>query len=146
VLHAVGKDVHIAAGDGGTTVTFLVPAPTVAAPLRPRPLVPARPVDTTSVERAGTDPLVLRVVGDLDLDGVVAVRAALLAALVPGGLVVDLHRAGYVSSAGVALLVELSTQAREQDVALVLRISPGSRVARVLELTGLRSALPVELG
>ena len=70
---------------------------------------------------------------------------ALLDALVPGGLVVDLHATGYVSSAGVALLVELATRAREQCVPLALRISAGSRVARVLELTGLRSSLPVEV-
>jgi anti-anti-sigma factor len=146
VLHAVGKDVRIVAGDDGTTVTFRVPVPTAAAPHRPRAVGPVQPGGTTSVATVpGTDPPVLRVTGDLDLDGVAAVRPALLDALVPGGVVVDLHPTGYVSSAGVALLVELATRAREQGVPLVLRISAGSRVARVLELTGLRSSLPVEV-
>ncbi len=146
VLHAVGKDVRIVAGDDGTTVTFRVPVPTVVAPHRPRTVGPVQPGGTTSVVTVpSTDPPVLRVTGDLDLDGVAAVRGALLDALVPGGVVVDLHPTGYVSSAGVALLVELATRAREQGVPLALRISAGSRVARVLELTGLRSSLPVEV-
>ena len=50
--------------------------------------------------------------GDLDLDGVASVRAALLDAVGSGPLAVDLHDVGYVSSAGVALLVELSMRAR----------------------------------
>jgi anti-anti-sigma factor len=134
------------AGDDGTTVTFRVPVPTVVAQHRPRAVGPVQPGGTTSVATVpGTAPPVLRVTGDLDLDGVAAVRAALLDALVPGGVVVDLHPTGYVSSAGVALLVELATRAREQGVPLALRISAGSRVARVLELTGLRSSLPVEV-
>ena len=71
-------------------------------------------------------------------------RGALLAAAGPAGLVVDLHDTGYVSSAGVALLVELSTRVAAQGAPFVLRVSAGSPVARVLDLTGLRAALPVD--
>ena len=46
----------------------------------------------------------------------------------------------------MALLVELATRARAQGASLALRVSAGSPVARVLELTGLRSSLPVEVG
>ena len=74
---------------------------------------------------------------------VAAVRPALRGALGSGGLHVDLHDTGYVSSAGVALLVELSAEARAQGATLQLRVSAGSPVARVLELTGLRSTLPL---
>jgi anti-anti-sigma factor len=84
------------------------------------------------------------VAGDLDLDGVAAVRGALLGAAGPAGLVVDLCDTGYVSSAGVALLVELSTRVRMQGAPFALRVSAGSPVARVLDLTGLRAALPVD--
>ena len=145
VLHAVGKDVRIDSGDGGTTVTFRVPVPPIEAPRRPRLATQARPAGPTSVTVVpGTDPPVLRVAGDLDLDGVAAVRGALLAAAGPAGLVVDLHDTGYVSSAGVALLVELSTRVAAQGAPFALRVSAGSPVARVLDLTGLRAALPVD--
>ncbi|MGZ8750003.1 MAG: SpoIIE family protein phosphatase, partial [Pseudonocardia sp.] len=148
VLHAVGTDVHIDSDDGGTTVTFRVPVPAAAAPRRPRAAPRhTRPTATTSVTTvAGTEPHVLRVCGDLDLDGVASVRAALLDALGSGRLAVDLHDAGYVSSAGVALLVELSTRARARGTSLTLRVIAGSPAARVLELTGLRSTLPVVIG
>ena len=145
VLHAVGKDVRIDSGDGGTTVTFRVPVPPAEAPRRPRLATQARSAGPTSVTAVpGTDPPVLRVAGDLDLDGVAAVRGALLAAAGPAGLVVDLHDTGYVSSAGVALLVELSTRVAAQGAPFALRVSAGSPVARVLDLTGLRAALPVD--
>ncbi len=148
VLHAVGKDVRIDSDDGGTTVTFRVPVPPAAAPRRPRAAPRhTRPTATTSVTTvADSEPHVLRVSGDLDLDGVASVRAALLDALGSGRLAVDLHDAGYVSSAGVALLVELSTRARAQGTSLTLRVIAGSPAARVLELTGLRSTLPVVVG
>ena len=46
----------------------------------------------------------------------------------------------------MALLVELATRARARGTSLTLRVIAGSPVARVLELTGLRSTLPVVVG
>jgi hypothetical protein len=43
----------------------------------------------------------------------------------------------------VALLVEVATAAREHGTWLSVRVAPGSPLARVLDLTGLRAALPV---
>jgi anti-anti-sigma factor len=144
VLHAVGTDVRTDSGESGTTVTFRVPVPPAPVHRRPRPAGHARPTAAAAVATiAATDPSVLRVSGDLDLDGVTAVRAALLDALGPGRLAVDLHDAGYVSSAGVALLVEVCARARARGTSLTLRVAAGSPAARVLELTGLRSTLPV---
>jgi anti-anti-sigma factor len=142
VLHAIGKDVRIDAGEDGTTVTFRVPVPASAHRRSPAP-TPARAVSETALVG---DPPELRVAGDLDLDGVGAVRAGLLDALGPAGLTVDLRETGYVSSAGVALLVELATRGRAEGASLTLRVSAGSPVARVLELTGLRTVLPVVIG
>jgi len=148
VLHAIGRDVHIDSGDGGTTVRFRVPVPRFPAPGGP----PHRPADRTVESAAeatavavvsGDVPPVVRVAGDLDLAGVTAVRPALLAALHPGELVVDLRGTGYVSSAGVALLMELTALARHRDTALSVRVAPGSPLARVLEVTGLDAVLPV---
>jgi anti-anti-sigma factor len=56
---------------------------------------------------------------------------------------VDLRETGYVSSAGVALLVELATTGQKQGARLAMRVAPGSPLARVLELTGLGAVLPV---
>jgi anti-anti-sigma factor len=146
VMHAIGRDVRIDRGAGGTTVTFRVPVPPV--PTGARRGVPAAVsaplgTPTTAVAVPGAQPATVRVSGDLDLDGVAAVRAALRAALRPGELVLDLYDTGYVSSAGVALLVELAAAAREHDTALALRVAAGSPLARVLDLTGLGAVLPM---
>lgn len=103
------------------------------------------PVDgaPATVTVSGDVPPVVQVGGDLDLAGVTAVRPALLAALCPGELVVDLRDTGYVSSAGVALLMELTATAEDRGTVLAVRVAPGSPLARVLELTGLAAMLPV---
>ena len=142
VLHAIGRDVRIDSGDDGTTVRFRVPVPRFPAP-RPPAHRPARDRPAGTGARppiatvAGTDRPSCRVAGDLDLAGVTAVRPALLAALRPGELVLDLCDTGYVSSAGVALLMELTAAARHRETVLAVRVAPGSPLARVLDLTGL---------
>jgi anti-anti-sigma factor len=145
VLRAIGRDVRIDPGDGGTTVTFRLPVPSTAGPAPRRPsgrdAAPGTPAGTVVLPAAR--PPTVRVTGDLDLDGAAAVRATLLAALLPGELVLDLSGTGYVSSAGVALLVELAATARVRGTALALRVAAGSPLARVLDLTGLGAVLPV---
>jgi anti-anti-sigma factor len=144
VMRAIGEDVRIDRGDGGTTVTFRVPVP--AAPVAPRGGTErTRPRGAPAAVTAVPDALTptLHVAGDLDLDGAAATRPALLAALAPGPLVVDLSDIGYVSSTGVALLVELATTARERGTRLSVRVAAGSPLARVLDLTGLGTTLPV---
>jgi anti-anti-sigma factor len=147
VLHAIGREVRIGSDAGGTTVRFRVPVPPSPDAVRTRPTAartsdPGVPATATAVP-GGTPPTV-RVDGDLDLDGVAAVRSRLLDATGPAELVVDLRDTGYVSSAGVTLLVELAATARDRDTTLVVRVAPGSPLARVLDLTGLRAVLPVD--
>ena len=146
VLHVIGRDVRIDSGAGGTTVRFRVLVPRLS-PGPPRPAGArtgqvARDTATVTYTSDGVPPSV-RVAGDLDLAGVTAVRPSLLAALHPGELVVDLRDTGYVSSAGVALLMELTATARHRGTVLAVRVAPGSPLARVLELTGLAAVLPV---
>jgi anti-anti-sigma factor len=100
-----------------------------------------KPAAVTTLPGTGTR--TMHVAGDLDVDGAASARPALLAALAPGELVVDLRDTGFVSSTGVALLVEVATAAREHGARLSVRVAPGSPLARVLDLTGLRAALPV---
>ena len=146
-MRAVGKDIRIDPDDGGTTVTFRVPVPVPARPAaaRHRTAGSTRPRGVAAAVTAVSDGATrtLHVTGDLDLDGAASTRPALLAALAPGPLVVDLRDVGYVSSTGVALLVELATTAREHGSRLSVRVAAGSPLARVLDLTGLRAALPV---
>src|SRR3954451_5676158 len=101
-MNAIGRDVRIESGDGGTSVRFRVPVPRFPAPRTPvhrRTAGAAGPVGgaPATVAVSGDVPPVVHVAGDLDLDGVTAVRPALLAALRPGELVVDLRGTGYVS-------------------------------------------------
>jgi anti-sigma B factor antagonist len=143
-MHAIGSDVRIERGADGTTVTFRVPVPrTTGRPRHRGGGLPASGTPATAVPLCGALPPTVRVAGDLDLDGVALVRGPLLAALAPGDLVLDLSGTGYVSSAGVALLVELVATARGRGTDLTLRVAAGSPLARVLDLTGLATVLPV---
>jgi anti-anti-sigma factor len=148
VLHAIGKDVRIDGTPDGTTVTFRVPLAPAADDVRTGRRAPRRttqlPAVTVTVTAVPDAPVpTLRIAGDLDLEGALAARPALLRAVRPGQLVVDLHDTGYVSSAGVALLVELAARAGEQGTRLTVRVAAHTPLARVLELTGLRTTLPV---
>ena len=75
----------------------------------------------------------------LDLDGVAAVRARLLAALAAAEApaVLDLHRVTYLSSAGIGLLLDVFASAL---VPVTVSAEPDGPVARILALTGIRPA------
>ena len=148
VIRELGVDVRIDRGDadgdgdgtgGGTDVRFRIPAhpprPDAAAAHRP---ARGRAGEPATVQEWPGGLIALR--GDLDLAGREVVAPALLrAAAGPGPLVVDLTAVRYLSSAGVALLAETAAT----GVALSVVVAAGSAPARVLELAGLTSALPV---
>jgi anti-anti-sigma factor len=84
--------------------------------------------------------------GDLDLAGTAAIRAALMAELADHRpITLDLTQLGFVASVGAGLLLEVAERARtHQDLDVLL---PGTGPAhRLLELTGLASALQPEAG
>jgi len=85
---------------------------------------------------------VLAVTGDVDLTGRDAIGPVLLGAAATGPLTVDLTAVRYLSSAGVALLAEAAARPGSR---LSLVVAEGSGPARVLELTGLATALAVEV-
>jgi anti-sigma B factor antagonist len=92
-----------------------------------------------------TEPRVLAVHGDLDVESGPALRDALLETMSahPGSrLVVDLEAVDFVDSAGLGVLVGGRERARSQDGDLVL-VATGRNVLRVLELTGLDRAFEV---
>ncbi|MDN5918148.1 MAG: SpoIIE family protein phosphatase [Pseudonocardia sp.] len=84
----------------------------------------------------------ITVVGDLDLPGVAAIRAPLIAHL-GGGLPVTLNlsRDAFVSSAGIALLSEVARRVRDEGTTLSLVAPAGSQARRALVLSGLDSVI-----
>ncbi len=89
------------------------------------------------------DAVVVRVVGDIDLDGSMELRDSLLAGIARGlAVVVDLHDAPLIDSSGIASLLEAYQAAREKEVGFVLA-GVGSGVMRVLKLARLEEVLPI---
>jgi len=146
IIRAIGRNVRIDHDDTGTTVDFelvdtaspgTVPAAVYAAVA---PADVAAPVGL--VDASGPDaPLqVLRLTGDLDLRTAGCVRPALLAAVDAAGgrpVEVDLTGVNYLSSSGIALLLDVATTARTAGRRLTVVVTEGSAPARVLALSGL---------
>jgi anti-anti-sigma factor len=83
--------------------------------------------------------------GEHDLNTAPALRTRLAHALDQGEpVIVDLSGAMFVDSSILGAVMDARRQAAERGVGFAVTISNGSRtVERVLEVTGLRSALPV---
>ncbi|MGQ0483629.1 MAG: SpoIIE family protein phosphatase [Pseudonocardia sp.] len=120
------------------------PAPGSAPGPAPRGF---RRLDPTSRPGAApAPPRTCRLDGDLTMDTVDEARATVLNLLaMPGDLVIDLCEVGYLGSAAVALLAEVTALARERGVQLSVRVSPGSLADQAIALTGLGDALDIEL-
>ena len=87
--------------------------------------------------RNGAGAVVCRPVGDLDLNSLAPVRAALDRALESGArlLVVDLAGVGFCDSSGLNLLLQARIEAEQAGVRMRLAALTG-QVSRVFELTG----------
>ncbi|WP_245886890.1 SpoIIE family protein phosphatase [Umezawaea tangerina] len=122
-------------GDGtGTTVRFRLAPEKTELPAESHP-APEQP--RTDADGAG---LVLELTGDLDLAEVQEVRAGLLARIAAAAhlrVEVDLTRLRYLSSSGIALLLDLAAAATRVDGTLGVTAARGSGPARILELSGL---------
>ena len=59
------------------------------------------------------------------------------------GLVVDLNDARYLDSAGINVLFELSELLAARRLTLRLVIEPAAHLSRILDLSGVRSTIPV---
>lgn len=89
----------------------------------------------------GNGAMVLRLSGEMDISSVGAARPAIDEALsgAPDVLVVDLSGLTFMDSSGIALL--LSVAERVERVRLR---HPSESICRLIELTGLEDALPVD--
>jgi anti-anti-sigma factor len=141
MIRTLGADVEIDTAGSGTRVRFVVPVPPVVAPSPPakaRPRPAAAPCEL--VGEGGEGEVRLRLRGDLDLLSVARIRAALLGHVQAGGnITVDLTSVGYLSSAGVGVLVEAAIAAPGR-----LRIEASGPAARILALTGLDGTLTTD--
>lgn len=94
-------------------------------------------------QHAVADISVVRVVGDIDLDAVTALRAALDAAVAAHAwVIVDLSRAGTVDSIGLSVLVTASFAARRANGDLLL-VTPSRFLSSVLRSARLATAFAV---
>ncbi|MFT7841013.1 SpoIIE family protein phosphatase [Saccharothrix sp. BKS2] len=128
IIRELADEVVFERGPGGTTVDFLVPA----EPRHPR----AEPPPAGPVAGDG----VVRLTGDLDAAGVAAARADLLARVRGGSVDLDLTGLEYLSSSGVALLLEAAATARDAGHRMTWTLRPGSAPARIVQLSGLSTA------
>jgi anti-sigma B factor antagonist len=87
----------------------------------------------------------LRVSGAIDMQSREALLTAGRAALGrdTSGLVLDLAEVNFMDSTGIGALVELGHDAEDAEVDFALR-EPSPRVIRILEMTGLSDAWPME--
>ena len=92
----------------------------------------------------GTDP-VLRLSGELDVDGASQLREAALELVTeaPSNLVLDVRDLDFIDSTGVGVLVAILKRLRAGGFDLILR-APRERVHHVLDLTGLAKVFTVE--
>ncbi|MBM7776127.1 anti-anti-sigma factor [Actinokineospora baliensis] len=117
MIHELAESVSYTRTPAGTTVTFRVVGGGT------HPMLPV------------VDPLgAVEMTGSLDLPGVDQWRESLLAKASAGPVMVDLSGVDYMSSAGVALLLEVAAVA---PVTVV--VAEGSAPARILGLSGLAS-------
>ena len=146
LIREVGEDVVVATGEDGqgTEVRFVFPAQPAVAPSTPGVLSrqAAAPITPTTLRTAPSGTTVA-VIGDLDLAGVQAVRAALLERIRAGAATVDLRGTAYLASAGVALLAEADRVARGAGRRLRLVARAGGAVRRMLELAGIDRVVEV---
>ncbi|WP_448628115.1 ATP-binding protein [Geodermatophilus sp. URMC 64] len=118
IIRELADAVRLQPGPHGTTVGFRVPlysAPEAAGGWAPDR--PARPAEVRVIERGGGR--CVEVAGDLDMDGVGAVREDLLReAGASGPVLLDLTGLGHLTSIGIGLLDELVRGTPGLDVVL----------------------------
>lgn len=136
MIRAVSDENDLQAGENGTTIRFHVPASpdTRTEPAPPRP--PTVASGLTECKAGRTQVIVLS--GDLDVSTVDGLRPPLLDRIgvrEDQPVEVDLTGVGYLSSSGIALLLQAMVCAEEHGRVLSL-VAKGAP-ARVLDLSGL---------
>jgi anti-anti-sigma factor len=138
LISTIGDEVELDAGDGGTTIRFHVPAEPDPRPApsaaRPRAAV------TGLTDGTGDHVQLVLLTGDLDTATVEDLRAPLLSRVEAADdrpIEVDLSGLDYLSSSGVALLLQALASAKEHGRVLSIVAGTRSAPARILDLSGL---------
>lgn len=99
----------------------------------------------TGLRGGGTEVVVCAITGDLDLDGLGAVRPQLEQALRSGAnrLVIDLTGLGFCDSSGLNLLLGVRLDAEKAGLAVRLA-APTQQLLRLLEITGADSVFTID--
>ncbi|PPK65403.1 SpoIIE family protein phosphatase [Actinokineospora auranticolor] len=134
LIRALADSVAYDQTDDGTTVEFRI-----AGTAGPRPGFPAadhveHPVPARTIRLAGA----------LDLAGAAALRETLLGQAARGEIAVDLTAVDYLSSSGVALL--LDTASALTGSRLVVTVTAGGAPERILALSGIGEVLDIRVG
>ncbi|MFD9701048.1 SpoIIE family protein phosphatase [Lentzea sp. NPDC059081] len=144
MIRALSDSADLDAGADGTTIRFHVPIASQAGTGTPPERGPGEPVsDETAAGLTDSDDSdVQRVLltGDLDIATVEDLREALLGRIDVADerpVEVDLTGLDYLSSSGVALLLQAWKRAEGRGRALSLVAAEGSAPARILDLSGL---------
>jgi anti-anti-sigma factor len=150
MVREIATDVTVEPSANGTHVQFRLPAqllnpplPEPTLPVSRTPMVSSAPAQlSVHAEADGGRRLELR--GELDLAAATTLRDGLLKALtVPGSATLDLRQVGYLSSAGIGLLIETAQHAADHGVRLLVQLAPNGLAARILALTNLDTVVPV---
>ncbi|GGM75023.1 bifunctional protein kinase/phosphatase [Lentzea pudingi] len=138
MIRAISDEDDLQAGENGTTIRFHVPAvpDTRTSPPPPPPAAVASGLSDGTDEHTQ----VVLLGGDLDLSTVDGLRPALLERVDAADerpIEVDLTGVGYLSSSGVALLLQAMLRAKERGRVMSLVATGSSAPARILDLSGL---------
>jgi anti-anti-sigma factor len=147
IIRALATEAAFDHSGAGTTVTFqLGPRAADGNPVSPPAKeIPAPPALTVTDADADADTAlrVLTVVGDLDMSTVDDLRHVILDHLEAGDhqrVDIDLTKIGYLSSCGIALLLEAARTASQAGKTLTVTTTEDTPPERILTLSGLRTA------
>ncbi|WET82435.1 SpoIIE family protein phosphatase [Amycolatopsis sp. QT-25] len=139
LIKALAEEATIEQDEHGTTVRFQIAPRTTSATGTVPSVLAAGTSGNVAVDDTPDEPVV-RLAGDLDLTTITDARQVLLhrieATDVPE-LTIDLTGVRYLSSCGIALLLDAAALASGLDTALTVLATAGSMPLRILELAGL---------
>ncbi len=140
IMKALSAEFDIDHDDHGTAVRFRICPNPDAVPETHPVVLDGAPPPNVSVDETAPGLATLNLTGDLDLGTIDQVRPAVLGRVegtTSGRVVIDLSGVRYLSSCGVALLLDVAAATRRRGIGFTTRVNAGSAVLRILELAGL---------
>ncbi|WP_410631105.1 SpoIIE family protein phosphatase [Amycolatopsis sp. cmx-4-83] len=141
IMTALSERFSLDHDDHGTTVRFTLAAAAPATAPAPAPVTIPEPAPAgLLVDDATPERLVLHISGDLDLTTIDELRPAVLHHLgtaTADDIVLDLAEVTYLSSCGIALLLDSAALTRRREGSLTVLVRARSAPLRILEVAGL---------